>query len=265
LAQIRKALHSILAKRSQIVFAAVRPLLNDHLDQPFDPGRFDADNVGDFLRRYADELGVRVEQGTHDWELAIAGSKQSAQPVPRSDGGSPVVSQAASAPLYMRVLEREWPKFFLPPAAEWRRIVELVFDTFAAQSAHGTTGVTPGAVLEEVVEAAEHEGIEAAERKVKAVMFQCLHAEMLRDAQSAQIISDARPARWHQPVLLVAADAPALLRAIRQLIVRVVAARLGNRDGAPVLEAEALAELLDGPEPTSEQVDAARAAMATSG
>lgn len=257
LALVSKALQSILRARSSVVFAAVRPLLNHELDRPFDPGRFGADNMGDFLRRYADELGIRVQRGENDWELALAGSTRSSPPKPPGNDSAVAAAQPASASLYMRVLERTWPKFFLPPVSEWHRIIELVTDAFAAQRARGITAPTPSVLLEEVVDTSEQEGMEEAERKVKAVMFQCLSANVFRDPRTGESIADARPERWEEPVTLAAADAVALDQSIRQMITHVLAARLGKREGDPVLEAEALAQLLDGPESTPEQVVAA--------
>lgn len=70
LERVKSALAALVASRTPIKFAAVKPLLSDELGFRFDPTRFGCESTGDFLRKNAAALGIAIRRAEHDWEIA---------------------------------------------------------------------------------------------------------------------------------------------------------------------------------------------------
>ena len=272
LAQVRQALHTLLARSRPIKFAAVKPLLGRSLNRTFDPTRFDCLDTGDFLRRYAAELGVVVSKGEHDWEITLpgaaapAGEAATATTPPVADApGSP----AAAAPIalftpppapfagltdYRELLERGTPRVYLVPLAQWHAVTECLFRQ-AAGAGEERPIVYYYDLLRSLTAACEQQGMLDAERRVKAVAFQVFKAGCLLCADGAvgpnpRDFNWARPARL-DPTLTSVED---VRRRTHGFIVRLLLDRLEERGWPRQIDAGRLAELLFGPGPTPEQV-----------
>ena len=274
LAQVRDALHALLARSRPVKFAAVKPLLGRSLNRTFDPTRFDCLDTGDFLRRYGPELGVVVSKGEHDWEITLP---DDGQPVdfgtpaaPFTPAVPPAVSilaapHAAFAGLadYRDLLERGAPRVYLVPFAQWQTITERLFRQAGGDGPERPT-VYYYDLLRTVTAACEQNGMIDAERRVKAVTFQVFKAGcvLCADGLAGANVRDfnwARPARL-DPALATVED---LRRRTQEFIVRLLLDRLEERGWPREIDAGRLAELLFGPGPTPEQVQGLQALAET--
>ncbi len=274
LAQVRDALHALLARSRPIQFAAVKPLLGRSLNRTFDPTRFDCLDTGDFLRRYGKELDVVVSKGEHDWEITLPAEEQ-----PGGEVASPAAAPAPAAPPapqtlalfappavpfsgvidYRDLLERGVPRIYLVPFAAWQTITECLFRQAVGEGADRPV-VFYYDLLRSLTAACEHDGMTDAERRVKAVTFQVFKAGCLLCADGLTS-ADVRDFNWARPARLdpTLATADDLRRRTHGFIVRLLLERLEERGWPRQIDAGRLAELLYGPGTTPEQVQGLKA------
>ena len=265
LAQVRDALHALLARSQPIQFAAVKPLLGRSLNRTFDPTRFDCLDTGDFLRRHGDELGVAVRKGEHDWEIAL----------PPAAGETPVPTLRVAAeapapprrrrPLHAAVAVRRPDR--LPRAAGARHAARLPGAVRPVAGDYGVP-VPPGGrrgrgapvnLLLRPVEELDR-GLRTAGDAGRGATGQGGGVPGVQGGLSAvrrrapgpnpRDFNWARPARL-DPALTSADD---LRRRTHQFIVGLLLDRLQEAGWPRRIDAGRLAELLYGPAPTTEQV-----------
>ena len=269
LAQVRDALHALLARSQPIKFAAVKPLLGRSLNRTFDPTRFDCLDTGDFLRRYGGELGVAVSKGEHDWEItlptgaappgAAAPPAEAPYDAPPPAGATVALFTPPATPFagltdYRDLLERGTPRVYLVPFAQWHAITDCLFRQASGQGEERPI-IYYYDLLRNLTAACEQEGMLDAERRVKAVTFQVFKAGCLMCADGTpgpnpRDFNWARPARLDPDV----GSADELRRRTHEFIVRLLLDRLQERGWPRQIDAGRLAELLFGPGPTAEQV-----------
>src|SRR5690606_34787728 len=120
LESIGAVLRQLVHERGPLVLAAVRPTLAQRLGRPFDPAQFDCESTGDFVRRFARDLGVEVRRGAHDAVVALP--SEIAVELPRRP------REARHTPQEYRYLLRlRNPRIHLVPYDDWLRITEMFF------------------------------------------------------------------------------------------------------------------------------------------
>lgn len=280
LAPIREALHRILERREPLEFAAVKPMLSEELGEPFDSLRFHCETTGDFLRRFADRLGVRTRKAEHDWELSRAdsegpsaddafektadeGEETALDPSAAADGGEGEgpVADAHDAGLYRDLLKSGMPRCYVCEPAEWRRVVETVFRAAGGESEAERPAVLHRDLVEEAADALEEMGADEATRKATDILFQLFKAGCFVCADEGAE-PDLRDFHWSRPARLAPEIRSPLDLSERtwRFLVGLLERRLEQRGGGEV-RIEALADLLLGSDAAPEEREALERAV----
>ncbi len=260
---IREALVRLLARRTPIKFAAVKPLLGDELGRPFDPTRFNCETTGEFLRRYCVKLELGVRRGEHDWEIAPRGTESfsdASEELPEANdesGSIPRVPERVDgdAPrdvLYRDLLRQGIPRCYVVPYTDWTAIAGAVFRV-ATEGTPGRPIIHHQDLLAEAIEICQAEGMVDAQRKVRDGTFQLFKAGCFHcaddDAESGQIdFHWSRGARL-DPEITSAHD---LTRRNWAFLVRVLVRRLAQRGLSEHVDVDSLADVLAGPDASPE-------------
>lgn len=254
IASVRHALQGILAKRSPISFAAVKPLITNRLKRRFDPNRFRCESTGDFLRKYEQDLGIVVNhEDDNGWEVSLSHYHQ-AETLPPSvaittNMREPLPGVRHTTGLYRNLLRYGSPRIYMIHYREWDKITEVVYRI----STGGEDGERPRTFHEEllsrVTEACADEGMEDAGRKVNDTLFQLFKSGcfVCADEGSEPNQTDFH---WSRPAILDPAltDVHLMRHRIRQFVVQILRRRLEQRGHSGEIEPRVLAELLFGPE-----------------
>ena len=251
---VKHALHRILERRRPIVFAGVKPLLSRELGRAFDPTRFDCETTSEFVRRFQSELGVVVSQGDHDWRVDLPGERTAiVTPQPRA--------ARHTAYEYRFLLRKQNPRVHVAPIRDWLRVTQLFFER-----AGGDEDVRPTVVQvdlsDEIIEQCFDEGMDAADKKVQATVFQLFKSGSFECAEDgAEGVTDFH---WSKPARLSEAieDVEDLRDAARTYIATILIGRLRREFGPTDPDPAAFAELLEGPEPSAERVESMRQLLA---
>ena len=240
LGDIAAALRRVLAHRSPIVFAAIKPLLSRELEAPFDPARYGCDDTGEFLRTFADELAIRLHREKHDWVVEAADGE------PAVEAETSDYTLRPRAPhLYSRLLQHGTPHLHLPPGPDWRAITETLYELALDEEGRPRPVLHTDLVERAATRCAAE--IDDAERKVKAVAFVVFKAGcfVCRDGSPQDGRSDFH---WSRSAVLAAGvtDLNSLREQARLFVIRTLMHRLRSAGYAVELDEQRLATELEG-------------------
>ncbi len=286
--EVRAALQGIFVKQRPLVFAAVKPILSKALGHTFDPSRFDCENTGEFLRKFAIDLGIVVQRGEHDWtiDVAPAGAGGAAPPsspanptaglpapgvqapvaqaIGMHTGGGLAASPSSATrgrPPRHEVAEYRWllrmrtPKVHVVEHDDWLRITEMLFDSVRDIDGKPIQ-VLHASLIEDLTQQCVQEDIEAADKKVQSVAFQLFKGGVF--VCDAAGVAGSRDFHWSKPAHLAPEiqSLAELRRAADLYIATLLLQRMREAYGTDEVDAEVLAELLDGPEPSEDRIQA---------
>lgn len=263
--EVRAALATILARRLRLPFAAVKPLLSRQLRRPFDPTRFDCENTGDFLRTFAERLGVLISEGISDWEVRLPGVEPPPPPPPpsavASNAGDSDASTASangarageispafehSVAVYHKLLRFRRPNLHIIPLREWRTITQAIYDLAVAPSGERRP-VEHQKLLDATTDICERAGFEMAFHKVNGSLFQLFKSGCF--VCTADGHEKGRPDfHWTLTAELAPdlADVEAMRRRVRLFVIRALKSRLESVGITSAIDARLLSEVLDG-------------------
>ncbi|MBI4881526.1 MAG: NYN domain-containing protein [Planctomycetes bacterium] len=258
---VREALRFMLDRRSPIKFAAVKPLLSDELRCPFDPSRFDCESTGEFLRKYAGELGVQVRRGEHDWEISVGG----AAVLEAAAGGERLAVEAPTEAVYRDLLRQGIPRCYVVPFADFDAVATAVFR--AARTEEGSPClVVHHDLLEDATDACADAGVTDAGRKVRDATFQFFKSGCFvcadEEAEPGQTDFHWSRAAKLDPAL---ADVRAMRERAWGYLIRLLERRLEQRGQNERIQLPALADLLAGPDPSQENLEIIRGLVEQAG
>lgn len=258
LPQVGAALRALLVRRSPLVFAAVKPLLGRALGAPFDPARFDCEDTGEFLRTYADELGLRVCQTDDDWIVEPADGEPARDA--EADQGAPPARERAytlqphSPQLYSRLLRHGTPHLYVPSGAEWRALTDALYASAVTPEGRRLK-VLHADLVERAAAGAEAAGVADAARKARGVAFVVFKAGcfVCRDGSAQDGRSDFH---WSRAAVVAdeVRDADGLRARARLFVVRSLLLRLAAAGYSTDVDPRELARELEGGEPAEAEV-----------
>ena len=188
------ALRTVLANRKGLRLDAVKPLLRGELGYALDTRRFDCETLTEFVETHADELGVVLEHGEavtisladagppEDGEIPGtevdggegAGEGQAGE-APEADGEPTFLLRPHSAYLYRQLLRKKAPKIYVVPWRDFGFILEAVFG-LVVEPEGGHKVVLHRNLRDELIRTCDASGIDNAEKKVDATLFQLFKA-----------------------------------------------------------------------------------------
>lgn len=259
---LRSAVQTLLERRTPIRFAAVKPLLSDELGHPFDPTRYGCETTGDFLRKFATDLGVTVRKGEHDWE--IGPFDPDAEPIEQepsttapANGVDPRDGTTADH-LYRELLRQGIPRCYVVPFEDWIRITDVAYGLATDENGERVT-VLHQDFLGSLVEACGREGLADAGRKVSDVTFQLFKAGCFHcaddDADDGQT-----DFHWSRPARLDASigDVEDMRLRTWRYLIHLLERRLEQRGLSERIDPESLAEVFVGKGATERDVETLR-------
>jgi len=194
--EARQALRAVLAGRSGLRLDAVKPLLHGELGYTPDFGRFECETLTEFIETHADELGVELDHGEDAVTISLraeapereasgpaggaldgtseAGAGEAAEDDPLA-GEREVLLRPHSAYLYRQLLRKKAPKIYVVPWRDWRFVMETVFG-LVVDGAGGHKVVLHRDLRDELIRTCDTSGMENAEKKVDATLFQLFKA-----------------------------------------------------------------------------------------
>jgi uncharacterized LabA/DUF88 family protein len=278
--EVRQALAVVLARRQPLVFAAVKPLLSRQLGRSFDPTRYDCENVGEFLRAYAEKLEIAIAEGPGDWEVRSRGAEPPAggpafgagvvtppapallpeltlRPAPPPPA-APHVPEHSTA-LYHKLLRFRRPNLHVVPRGEWETITSAIW-ALAVDELGRHREIEHQKLLDAAADVGERAGIEMAYHKVNGTLFQLFKSGCFVCAAEG-VEKGHADFHWTLPAQLAPEidSLAALRRRVRLYVVRSLRTRLESVGIGSPIDARVLAELLEGADAKPEHVDELRA------
>jgi uncharacterized LabA/DUF88 family protein len=252
MAAVRTALHAVLARRRPLGAAAIRPLLGAELGRSFDPAPFECADTAEFLERYQRELGIVVRR--RDQEVLIDIGEAGAA------GGLRERTARHTPYEYRWLLRMRNPRVHLVPHDDWLRITELIFDRAGGDEDERTV-VRHAELSEEIVERCTRAGIDTADKKVQATMFQVFKSGAFSCAEEGTA-GDAdfhwsKPARLAEDLRTVEDLRNRALAYVARLLLERMRAEFGTYD----IDSEVFTELLEGPDPEEARIEAVEALL----
>lgn len=250
---VKTALHAVLARRQPLSLAAIKPLLGRELGVAFDASRFGCEGVAEFVRTYADKLGVVTVQGADDWEVRLESPSAPAAPVSERVV-EPATPQHTPA-LYHKLLRFRRPNLHVLPRAEWELITQAIY-SLAVGAGGEALEIEHQKLLDAATDLCEQGGLQLAYIKVNGTLFQVFKSGCFVCASdgpeqgrgdfhwglSAKLLPEIRSVEQ-------------LRRRVRSYVVQSLKTRLEAIGIETAIDPSALAEYLDGPRVAPEHVD----------
>lgn len=248
---IRKILVDLAARHGRIKFAAIKPTLERQLNRPFDPNVFNCSNTGDFLREYAEDLGIVVQKGEDDWEIC--------SPPPQEVKQAPSALTTASTQdttLYRELLKETTPRIHIVRRSDWQKITELIYQHLARSPNAKPPTFYYRKLQDQLVEQAKERGVSIPELKVSSVMQQlfnagCFVADVSEGPEPETMFSWDEPASLHPEL----SSLDHIQVRVRLYLIGLLLSRGKARDVAFSIDPKVLATLLCDSTPTRSDVD----------
>ncbi len=268
LTEVRGALRQLLSGRGPLHFASVRPLLATKLGAPIELTRFGCETLGDFLRRFAPQLGIRVERQEQDWmvELLSAGTEAEgdspapARPFRRMSG-----EDVHTVYRYRDLLRARNPRIYIVPMSDWCTITDLVYAEASSADPEEEVLVVYQSLMDDLIARLE-EDMNSADKKVQATMFQLFKSGCFVCADESD--AEGRPDfHWSKDARLTdGLESGEDMRVrVKDFIAQTLRRRLDSDFGVGEVKAEVFGELLFGQSASDDEQAAVRDLLAPDG
>ncbi len=260
--EVRRALQSVLSNRNGLRVDAVKPLLHGELGRSFDFGRFDCESLAEFLETHAQELGVELDHAESETTIKLVpgvlatlqengvteedGAADGEGEGEASDGEREVVLRPHSAYLYRQLLRKKAPKIYVVPWRDWSFIMDTVF-SMALDQATGPRTILHRDLREDLIRVSDASGMDNAEKKVDATLFQLFKAGCFRCVEEGP--DEGRgDFHWRKPAKLADdLDSIEKLRdRVRMFVIGELRSRLAEAGMSTDIDVQVLSAELDG-------------------
>lgn len=235
------AVREVLGRRGPTSLDEVIDQSLRSLNRPVPAARLGVESLEELVAQRGEELGVQLDPESETVQLL--GVQKEGRP-------------SHDVYEYRRLLRARNPRVHLTAREDWQRLSEIFFACASGSGAVERPVLVQKDLCDEVVNRANELGIDSADKKVQAIVFQMFKSgAFFCAAAGAEGETDfhwAKPARLRPEIQTV----EQLRDACRVYIARILMERLRSDYGSQEVDVDVFAELLEGSDCTEERLDA---------